>query len=106
MEAKTKDLWVFVETDESGNARNVGIELLSPGRKIADRQQGRRLRHFQQLLVEEPRVDDHTGISREPEEFRQRRRLQKRLAAADRDLLTPGAPELLRQRRRIALESA
>ena len=40
MEAKTKDLWVFVETDESGNARNVGIELLSPGRKIADRQQG------------------------------------------------------------------
>ena len=40
MEAKTKDLWVFIETDETGKARNVGIELLSPGRKIADMQQG------------------------------------------------------------------
>ena len=40
MEAKTNDLWVFIETDESGKARNVGIELLSPGRKIADMQQG------------------------------------------------------------------
>ena len=30
MEAKTKDLWVFVETKEDGSAKNVGIELLSP----------------------------------------------------------------------------
>ena len=40
MEAKTNDLWVFVETDETGSARNVGIELLTPGRKIADSQKG------------------------------------------------------------------
>lgn len=33
MEAKTKDLWVFVETNEDGSAKNVGIELLTPGRK-------------------------------------------------------------------------
>ncbi len=31
MEAKTKDLWVFVETNEDGTAKNVGIELLTPG---------------------------------------------------------------------------
>ncbi len=40
MEAKTKDLWVFVETKEDGSAKNVGIELLSPGRTIADKQGG------------------------------------------------------------------
>ena len=40
MEAKTKDLWVFVETKEDGTARNVGIELLNPGRRLADRQGG------------------------------------------------------------------
>ena len=40
MEAKTRDLWVFIETDESGNARDVGLELLNPGRRLADRQQG------------------------------------------------------------------
>lgn len=40
MEAKTKDLWVFVETKEDGSARNVGIELLTPGRELADKQQG------------------------------------------------------------------
>ena len=32
MEAKTKDLWVFVETNEDGSAKNVGMELLNPGR--------------------------------------------------------------------------
>ena len=32
MEAKTKDLWVFVETNEDGTAKNVGIELLTPGK--------------------------------------------------------------------------
>ena len=41
MEAKTKDLWVFVETDRTGAARNVGIELLSPGRELADKQGGK-----------------------------------------------------------------
>ena len=40
MEAKTKDLWVFVETKEDGSARNVGIELLNPGRRLADKQGG------------------------------------------------------------------
>lgn len=40
MEAKNKDLWVFVETNEDGSAKNVGIELLTPGRMMADKQQG------------------------------------------------------------------
>lgn len=41
MEAKTKDLWVFVETKEDGSAKNVGIELLNPGRMLADKQGGK-----------------------------------------------------------------
>lgn len=40
MEAKTKDLWVFVETTEDGSAKNVGIELLTPGRSMAEKQGG------------------------------------------------------------------
>lgn len=40
MEAKTKDLWVFVETNEDGSAKNVGIELLTPGRELANKQGG------------------------------------------------------------------
>ncbi len=40
MEAKTKDLWVFAETSEDGAAKNVGIELLTPGRLLADKQGG------------------------------------------------------------------
>ena len=40
MEAKTKDLWVFVETNEDGSARNVGLELLSPGKMMAGKQGG------------------------------------------------------------------
>lgn len=40
MEAKSRDLWVFVETNEDGSAKNVGIELLTPGRMMADKQQG------------------------------------------------------------------
>ena len=40
MEAKTKDLWVFVETNEDGSAKNVGIELLTPGRMMAEKQGG------------------------------------------------------------------
>ena len=38
MEAKTKDLWVFVETNEDGTAKNVGIELLTPGHDMAVKQ--------------------------------------------------------------------
>ena len=41
MEAKTKDLWVFVETNEDGSAKNVGLELLTPGRDLATKQGGR-----------------------------------------------------------------
>ena len=41
MEAKTKDLWVFIETTKDGSARNVGIELLNPGRRLADKQGGK-----------------------------------------------------------------
>lgn len=40
MEAKTKDLWVFVETNMDGSAKNVGIELLTPGRMMAEKQGG------------------------------------------------------------------
>ena len=31
-----KNLWVIVEVDEAGKARNVGIELLTPAREMAD----------------------------------------------------------------------
>ena len=41
MEAMTKDLWVFVETNEDGTAKNVGIELLTPGRELATKQGGK-----------------------------------------------------------------
>lgn len=40
MEAKTKDLWVLIETTETGKPRNVGLELLTPGRELADKQGG------------------------------------------------------------------
>lgn len=40
MEAITKDLWVFIETNENGTAKNVGLELLAPGRDLADKQGG------------------------------------------------------------------
>ena len=33
-EAKTKDVWVFIETKD-GKARNVGLELLNPGVELA-----------------------------------------------------------------------
>ncbi|WP_411677011.1 electron transfer flavoprotein subunit alpha/FixB family protein [Caproicibacter sp.] len=41
METKTKDLWVLLETNEDGTAKNVGIELLNPGRRLADKQGGK-----------------------------------------------------------------
>lgn len=40
MEAKNKNLWVFIETSEDGSAKNVGLELLTPGRLLADKQGG------------------------------------------------------------------
>lgn len=36
-----KNLWVFIETDESGKAKSVGLELLNPGRYLADKQGGK-----------------------------------------------------------------
>lgn len=41
MEALTKDLWVFVETKKDGSARNVGLELLNPGKELAAKQGGK-----------------------------------------------------------------
>lgn len=41
METKTKDFWVFVETNEDGTAKNVGLELLNPGRGLAAKQGGK-----------------------------------------------------------------
>ena len=41
MEAKNKDLWIFVETTPEGTAKNVGIELLNPGRELAAKQGGK-----------------------------------------------------------------
>ena len=41
MEAKTKDLWVFIETNDNGTAKNVGLELLGAGRGLADKQGGK-----------------------------------------------------------------
>lgn len=39
-QVKTKDLWVFVETDAAGRAKSVGLELLAPGRRLAEKQGG------------------------------------------------------------------
>lgn len=41
MDAITKDLWVLIETNEDGTSKNVGLELLSAGRKLADKQGGK-----------------------------------------------------------------
>ena len=41
MDAKTKDLWVFIETKEGGTPRKVGLELLNPGRDLAYKQGGK-----------------------------------------------------------------
>lgn len=40
MEAKTRDLWVLIETLEDGTPKNVGLELLTPGRDLAEKQGG------------------------------------------------------------------
>ena len=39
-DAKNNNLWVFIETDENGAAKNVGLELLTVGRGLADKQGG------------------------------------------------------------------
>jgi len=39
--AITKDLWVFIETNSDGTPKSVGLELLNPGRKLADGQGGK-----------------------------------------------------------------
>lgn len=33
---ETKNLWVYIETNADGTAKNVGLELLNPGRRMAD----------------------------------------------------------------------
>ena len=35
-----KDLWVYVETNRDGSAKSVGLELLNPGRRLAELQGG------------------------------------------------------------------
>ena len=40
MENITKDMWVFVETNDDGSAKNVGLELLAPGKMLATKQGG------------------------------------------------------------------
>jgi electron transfer flavoprotein alpha subunit len=40
MEAKNNDLWVFIETNEDGTPKNVGLELLTPGALMAQKQGG------------------------------------------------------------------
>lgn len=41
MDAKTKDLWVYIETNEDGSPKNVGLELLGIGRDLANKQGGK-----------------------------------------------------------------
>lgn len=36
----TNDLWVFIETDSEGRAKNAGLELLNPGQRLARAQGG------------------------------------------------------------------
>lgn len=40
-EVKSKNLWVFIETNDDGTAKSVGLELLGPGRRLADKQGGK-----------------------------------------------------------------
>lgn len=40
MEVMNKDLWVFIETNEDGSAKKVGLELLNPGKDMAHKQGG------------------------------------------------------------------
>lgn len=40
MKCKNNDIWVYVETKEDGQVKSVGLELLTPGRKLANKQNG------------------------------------------------------------------
>lgn len=40
MKAKCNDLWVLIETNEDGSAKNVGLELLGAGKELAEKQGG------------------------------------------------------------------
>jgi len=75
MEAKTKDLWVFIETTEAGQAKNVGLELLAPGRKLAEKQGGRLVAvivgsHVEDALASVSRYGADTIIVVDGEEFK------------------------------------
>lgn len=41
MENLTKDLWIYIETNPDNTPKNVGLELLNPGRRLADEQGGK-----------------------------------------------------------------
>ena len=41
MGATTKDLWVFIETNYDNTPKNVGLELLNPGKQLAREQGGK-----------------------------------------------------------------
>ena len=41
MAAATKDLWIFIETNSDNTPKNVGLELLNPGKKLAQEQGGK-----------------------------------------------------------------
>ena len=66
MEVKTKDIWVFVETNEDGSAKNVGIELLNPARNLAEKQGGKLcalvIGHNVQAAVDEVNAHDADTI--------------------------------------------
>ena len=52
---KTKDLWVFIETEDEGTAKSVGLELLVPGRRLADKQNGKLVAVHRHLLAHSAR---------------------------------------------------
>ena len=41
MELMSKDTWIYIETRPDGSPRGVGLELLNPGRRLADAQGGK-----------------------------------------------------------------
>lgn len=41
LKSKSNDIWVFIETKEDGTPQNVGLELLNPGRMLADKTGGK-----------------------------------------------------------------
>jgi len=41
MGAATKDLWIFIETKSDNTPKSVGLELLNPGRRLANEQGGK-----------------------------------------------------------------